>query len=329
MDNFQPHTHYITPKAPSPGEPQKGVGCRVSLEITVGQVYRGGCVLAWHHAHERARYVGFNVVYVGHASVIYCVPILAWIMTILLSALACRGALQDYTYYPGMSMVTEATLRNLFAWAGASVLHYASYNSAQSSAAQDSLSIFYISNSLIENTGSMASSSLRPLVILGLGSAFALLATLVTMVCDADWGEKINYLALFWIVRCIFIGLIMAHYVSAAAGAGVGFGMFIFGAASSVLLATDPTTCCPDFFCKGSVMRRSWYLKSYSASTPMHISLTAIHCCSQLPQANQLRRDLNATIVTGGQRRIPAVLVFVNNTAPIVAIFFSFAYPNF
>lgn len=76
------------------------------------------------------------------------------------------------------------------------------------------------------------------LFILGLGSAFALLETLVTMVCDTDWGKKfsrpyvssviviasflislpfctefgyvlvdaadtwINYLALFWIVWC-------------------------------------------------------------------------------------------------------------------------------
>ncbi|KAF5520099.1 Sodium- and chloride-dependent GABA transporter 1 [Colletotrichum aenigma] len=219
------------------------------------------------------------------------------------------------------------------------------------------------------------------LFILGLGSAFALLETLVTMVCDTDWGQKyprpyvstgiiivsflislpfctefgyflvdaadtwINYLALFWIVWCeavcattlyryrdvvdqcgliswslynIFgyiggtvIGLIVAHAVSPQAGAGVGFGMFIAGTVAAVAFAKDPGAYCPKFFNKNGMMRKFWYLTSYSG--------------------NQLRRDLNATIVTGSQWKIPAIWGFVlkYNTAPIVSIIFSFAYPNF
>lgn len=51
------------------------------LEISIGQAYRAGCVLAWHHAHKRAKGVGFGVVYIGYAIVIYYVPLIAWIMT--------------------------------------------------------------------------------------------------------------------------------------------------------------------------------------------------------------------------------------------------------
>ncbi|WQF83990.1 Putative sodium:neurotransmitter symporter [Colletotrichum destructivum] len=499
------------------------------LEISIGQAYRSGCVLAWHHAHKRAKGVGFGVVYIGYAIVIYYVPIIAWIMTYFrhsfVSPLPWTGrneeffygtvlqdvpgvqgnltadgsAVQDYTYYPGMGMVTETTLWNLFTWfvvwlcmfkgigltgrvvyftmamplilmivligRGCSLPNaidgiriywtewhgdklasgtiwqeacgqvffstgigmgyytsYASYNSKYSNAVQDAL-IICISNSLIEIIGSMSvfgvvgylgmhpdtSERLNTFVvgfltypeaisempganfwgvlffatlfILGLGSAFALLETLVTMVCDTDWGKRysrplvstviviasflislpfctefgytlvdaadtwINYLALFWIVWCeavcattlyryrdvvdqcgllswclynlfgyvggMFVGLVVAHAVSAEAGAGVGFGMFIIGTLSSVLLASDPTAYCPNFFCKNSIMRRFWYLSSYSG--------------------NQLRRDLNATICVGGQWRIPSIWPFVlkYNTAPIVGIIFSFAYPNF
>ncbi|KAJ0138297.1 Sodium-dependent neutral amino acid transporter B(0)AT2 [Colletotrichum tanaceti] len=120
------------------------------LEIAIGQAYRGGCVLAWHHAHARAGGVGFGVVYIGYAIVVYYVPIIAWIMTyfrhsfvsplpwtadneaffyrtVLRDVPGVQGnltadgsAVQDYTYYPGMGMVTETTLWNLFTWFGTS-----------------------------------------------------------------------------------------------------------------------------------------------------------------------------------------------------------------
>ncbi|KAK0380483.1 Sodium:neurotransmitter symporter family protein [Colletotrichum limetticola] len=48
-------------------------------------------------------------------------------------------------------------------------------------------------------------------------------------------------------------------------------------------------------------------------------------------QGNQLRRDLNAIISIGGKWKISVFWGFVlkYNTAPIVAIIFSFPYPNF
>ncbi|KAF9872155.1 Sodium: neurotransmitter symporter family protein [Colletotrichum karsti] len=499
------------------------------LEISIGQAYRGGCVLAWHHAHQRAKGVGFGVVYIGYAICIYYVPIIAWIMSYFrhsfISPLPWMGRnedffyndvlqdvppiagnvtadgsrVQDYSDYAGMGMNTEITLWNLFTWfvvwlcmfkgigltgrvvyftmampiilmivligRGCSLPNaidgiriywtewhgsklasgtiwqeacgqvffstgigmgyytsYASYNHKYSNAVQDAL-IICISNSLIEVIGSMSvfgvvgylgmhpdtSERLNTFVvgfltypeaiaempganfwgvlffatlfILGLGSAFALLETLVTMVCDTDWGKKyprpyvstiivvasflislpfctefgyslvdaadtwINYLALFWIVWCeavcattlyryrdvvdqcglaswclynIFgyiggtvVGLIVAHAVSPDTGAGVGFGMFIVGIIASVMMGSDPTAYCPRFFSKSPCLRKLWYLSSYSG--------------------NQLRRDLNATISTGGQWKIPAIWAFVlkYNTAPIVSIIFSFAYPNF
>lgn len=118
------------------------------LEISIGQAYRGGCVLAWHHANKRAKGVGFGVVYIGYAIVIYYVPIIAWIMTyfrysfhsplpwtgrnteffegsvlqnvepVAGNLTADGNAVQDYTAYPGMGMVTETTLWNLFTWFG-------------------------------------------------------------------------------------------------------------------------------------------------------------------------------------------------------------------
>ncbi|TEA18809.1 Sodium- and chloride-dependent GABA transporter 1 [Colletotrichum sidae] len=498
------------------------------LEISIGQAYRGGCVLAWHHAHKRAKGVGFGVVYIGYAIVIYYVPIIAWIMSYFRhsfisplpwtgrnedffygdvlqnvepvdGSFTSSGAIQEYTDYPGMGMNTEITLWNLFTWfvvwlcmfkgigltgrvvyftmampiilmivligRGCSLPNaidgiriywtewhgeklasgkiwqeacgqvffstgigmgyyttYASYNHKYSNAVQDAL-IICISNSLIEVIGSMSvfgvvgylgmhpdtSETLNTFVvgfltypeaiaempganfwgvlffatlfILGLGSAFALLETLVTMTCDTDWGKKyprpyvctaivvvsflislpfctefgyslvdaadtwINYLALFWIVwsesvcattvyryrdvvnQCGFpawvlynlfgyiggtvLGLIVAHAVSPEAGAGVGFGIFIAGAASSVIIAKEPTAYRPNFFSKSAFMRKFYYLSSYSG--------------------NQLRRDLNATISTSGQWKIPAIwaVILKYNTAPIVAIIFSFAYPNF
>ncbi|KAF6824044.1 creatine transporter [Colletotrichum musicola] len=506
------------------------------LEISIGQAYRGGCVLAWHHAHKRAKGVGFGIVYIGYAIVIYYVPIIAWIMSYFrhsfISPLPWTGrnedffygdvlqnvdpvegsftedgtGVQEYTTYPGMGMNTEITLWNLFTWfvvwlcmfkgigltgrvvyftmampiilmivligRGCSLPNaidgirlywtewhgeklasgtiwqeacgqvffstgigmgyyttYASYNHKYSNAVQDCL-IICLSNSLIEIIGSMSvfgvvgylgmhpESSERlntfvvgfltypeaiaempganfwgvlffaTLFILGLGSAFALLEALVTMICDTDWGRKyprpyistaivvasflislpfctefgytlvdaadtwINYLALFWIVWseavcattlyryrdvvdqcglvawCLYnifgyiggtlIGLVVAHSVSPEAGAGVGFGMFIAGTVSSVLLAKDPTAYCPAFFSKSALMRKFFYLTSYSVS----------HSRSM---GNQLRRDLNASICTSGQWKIPAIWGFVlkYNTAPIVSIIFSFAYPNF
>ncbi|KAM0278495.1 hypothetical protein ACHAQH_005162 [Verticillium albo-atrum] len=116
------------------------------LEIAIGQAYRGGCVLAWHTAHHRAKGVGFGVVYIGYAILIYYVPLIAWIMvyfrhsfrspipwtgdneafyynTILQNIDPIPGnltadgsAVQDYTEFPGTAIVTETTLWCFFTW---------------------------------------------------------------------------------------------------------------------------------------------------------------------------------------------------------------------
>ncbi|KAF4990793.1 hypothetical protein FDECE_14235 [Fusarium decemcellulare] len=51
------------------------------LEITLGQAYRGGCVIAWNNVNHRAKGIGLAMVFNGFSVVGYYVPILAWAMT--------------------------------------------------------------------------------------------------------------------------------------------------------------------------------------------------------------------------------------------------------
>ncbi|KAE8866973.1 hypothetical protein PTNB73_05067 [Pyrenophora teres f. teres] len=50
------------------------------LEISLGTVYRGGPVLAWHSVNKRAKGIGLSVVFNGYVVVTYYIPLLAWIM---------------------------------------------------------------------------------------------------------------------------------------------------------------------------------------------------------------------------------------------------------
>ncbi|ROT39510.1 Sodium:neurotransmitter symporter family protein [Sodiomyces alkalinus F11] len=156
----------------------------------------------------------------------------------------------------------------------------------------------------------------------------------------------ISYLALFWAVWCeaacattlyrfrdvvdqlgvvsfsvntfgyiagTVVGLVVAHAVSAEAGAGVGFGLFAVGLVAGVLTAKTPTAPTPGVFGRNKMLAKFWWLSFYSG--------------------NQLRRDLNATIAIPGSKnwKIPffwgPVLKYIS--APIVAIIMSFAYPSF
>jgi solute carrier family 6 GABA transporter-like protein 1 len=179
------------------------------------------------------------------------------------------------------------------------------------------------------------------LAVLGLGSAFALMESLVTMVCDTDWGKKLprtavctiilsasflisiiyctqfgfylldavdkwtNDLSLLFMVfcecvavTCIYrwkdvvsqVGLIsyalynfgyvggmvlgpaVGHAVSPEAGAGVGFGLFVAGVVSSVLLALTPDSEPPSFFRKNGLLNKFWWLALYAVSS------SAIRC---------------------------------------------------
>jgi solute carrier family 6 GABA transporter-like protein 1 len=48
--------------------------------MTVGQAYRGGCVIAYDHMNKRLKGLGFALVWNGYVVVTYYVPILAWVM---------------------------------------------------------------------------------------------------------------------------------------------------------------------------------------------------------------------------------------------------------
>jgi solute carrier family 6 (neurotransmitter transporter, GABA) member 1 len=50
------------------------------LELSLGQAYRGGCVIAWDHVSKRLKGVGLSVVFNGYSVVIYYIPLIAFIM---------------------------------------------------------------------------------------------------------------------------------------------------------------------------------------------------------------------------------------------------------
>jgi solute carrier family 6 GABA transporter-like protein 1 len=107
------------------------------------------------------------------------------------------------------------------------------------------------------------------------------------------------------------VGLLVGHLVSAEAGAGAGFGIFIVATIASIFIGKTPTIEAPSFWGKSPILSRLWYNAFYSG--------------------NQLRRDLNRVIVTGKNWRIhwfwPVTLKYI--TAPAVGLVFTFAYPKF
>ncbi|KAJ5094955.1 Sodium:neurotransmitter symporter [Penicillium argentinense] len=108
------------------------------------------------------------------------------------------------------------------------------------------------------------------------------------------------------------VGVTVAHSVSSPTiGAGAGFGTYILCTAASVLVATTPSIKPVHVWGRASILSRFWYLALYSG--------------------NQLRRDLNGVIGGNGNWNIPSfwpiLLRYVS--APVLAIVFSFAYPEF
>ncbi|KAL4802493.1 hypothetical protein BDV18DRAFT_62165 [Aspergillus unguis] len=108
------------------------------------------------------------------------------------------------------------------------------------------------------------------------------------------------------------IGITVAHGLEdPGIGAGAGFGTFVVFAVLAAYLAKTPSIPAPSFWGKSAFSTKLWYLAGYSG--------------------NQIRRDLNTII--GGERnwRIPSfwpvLLRYV--CAPVLAIIFSFAYPQF
>jgi len=107
------------------------------------------------------------------------------------------------------------------------------------------------------------------------------------------------------------LGVAIGHAVSPAAGAGVGFGLFIGGAVLSLALARTPREPTPKPFATNAWLKKVYYLAFYSG--------------------NQLRRDLNVVVAQGKNWNIPSFWAILLRyiSAPTLAIVFSFGYPEF
>jgi len=120
----------------------------------------------------------------------------------------------------------------------------------------------------------------------------------------------------FWIYQVTYIlaqlvGNVVAHTVSAEAGAGTAFGVWIAGTVGSIFIAKEPTSVAPSFWGRNKFLARIWWVAMYSG--------------------NQLKRDLNYVVCVGSQWRIPVFWAPLLRyfAAPVLSIVFSFAYPNF
>ncbi|OJJ53482.1 hypothetical protein ASPSYDRAFT_94684 [Aspergillus sydowii CBS 593.65] len=108
------------------------------------------------------------------------------------------------------------------------------------------------------------------------------------------------------------IGVSVAHGTeNPGIGAGAGFGVYAVFAIIAALISNRPTIPAPSFWGKNQFLSQFWYLAAYSG--------------------NQIRRDLNTIIGGENNWRIPVfwpvLLRYV--CAPVLAIIFSFAYPEF
>ncbi|KAL4786933.1 hypothetical protein BJX76DRAFT_320116 [Aspergillus varians] len=108
------------------------------------------------------------------------------------------------------------------------------------------------------------------------------------------------------------IGVAVAHGAEdPRIGAGAGFGVFIVFTIIATLISNTPITPAPSFWGRKPFLSRFWYLAAYSG--------------------NQIRRDLNTIIGGENNWRIPVfwpvLLRYI--CAPVLAIIFSFAYPEF
>lgn len=116
----------------------------LTLEIAIGQAYRGGPTIAYDHVQKRLKGVGFSLVYNGYMIVLYYVPILAWVMAYFRHSFSsplpwegnssdfymeevirngertageiAGGSVQSYTSYAGSGMVGETVGWCAFTW---------------------------------------------------------------------------------------------------------------------------------------------------------------------------------------------------------------------
>jgi solute carrier family 6 (neurotransmitter transporter, GABA) member 1 len=135
------------------------------------------------------------------------------------------------------------------------------------------------------------------------------------------------------------LGCVVAQTVNAPAGAGVGFGIYIVGSTVTVLISKNPQEPAPSFWGKNHLISRFWYVALYSVSK----ALCPLACRrfqtrsflasypNRIMQGNQLCRDLNQIVGSGGNWRIPSfwapMLRYI--AAPALAIVYSFSYGAF
>lgn len=114
------------------------------LEISIGQAYRGGCVVAYDHVNKRLKGLGLSLVWNGYVVVVYYVTILAWVMNYFRNSFSsplpwqgrneefymqdvianvdpipgeiADGRVISYTQYPGSGLIGETVGWTAFVW---------------------------------------------------------------------------------------------------------------------------------------------------------------------------------------------------------------------
>jgi len=154
--------------------------------------------------------------------------------------------------------------------------------------------------------------------ISGLSLIFAAWAECVVSTSFYRWVDVVGQIgaAGFWTYQCTYIGAmivgnVVAQSVSAEAGAGAGFGVYIVGTIISSFISKDPTSTPPGFWGRNKFLARIWWFGVYSGS--------------------QLTKDLNYVVCIGKQWRLPMIWAPTLRyfAAPVLSIIFAFAYPNF
>ncbi|KAM5354304.1 hypothetical protein ACJ41O_000954 [Fusarium nematophilum] len=128
------------------------------------------------------------------------------------------------------------------------------------------------------------------------------------------------------------LGVAVAHAVSAPAGAGVGFGLFIAGSVVSAVIGKTPDSAPPAL----TFGEESGFIGRFIAKRPFlsrlftNVFVTRFWYLA-FYSGQQLRKDLNAIVGIGKNWKIPGfwplLLRFIS--APVLAIIFGFAYPAF
>lgn len=138
--------------------------------------------------------------------------------------------------------------------------------------------------------------------------------------------------ASYWIYNAGYflgqiLGVAVGHAVSPAAGAGVGFGIYVVGLVASLIMAKTPIAEAPRFWGRNKILSKFWFLAFYQVCG---LSTLTRQRKLTTDQGNQLRRDLNVIVGAGKNWKIPLIwgplLRYIS--APVLAIVFSFAYPE-